>query len=380
MSDTEQNNNSDDAAMPASENNPATPPKDDALPSDGLVMRTEEISERLEEIQQEETTNNPAEPPQAQNLAEPPAQIALATTDDPDMRRVEEIINRNIRAYGDALDDTATAAPSLYRIRTQELTEQLLTSPEAVAISRIAYLDKIDAIVRLNNFLQNAVLYIAQDLGVTFTQQVTDLRGGAIISQTVEVVGSGTYKTEQLMQIAVKARQKIVSLYADRNAATAREVVTQREVEKLRVDLKARSDTLEKLQQVPPPPMLDNQPYVLAYWDNKNRLNYLGKLGNSYLRTRRLADAERFDKPEDAGKVLLDVLRNTREHAIPKAHKLELLALHVIGQPNNKLSQELLGEIYEARSAAYRIEEEIRQNRGDKKRKKRKRNRQRERE
>jgi hypothetical protein len=290
------------------------------------------------------------------------AQVAHKTVIMPDdlVARVrDQLSETSMRALTDieGNDDDGTMGLSAYQIRVAELTEDLMRTPEAVAISRLAYHHKVEHMIRAKHALETGLLRIAEDLIIQLPVTRISMTSSEIIHSRVAVRHDGAYKMEQLIQIIVYIRQRLARMRAEAESALIADNSYKTEIAGLQKDLETRQRVLEELRKVPPPPLLDNlSPYILSYLDKKGRRNYLGKSVNSFIRTRNLRDALRFPNPIAAGIALLELLRDISLHAFPNAYRLEIGSLHVINQPIATLDKNLQTDLLKARETAVKYE------------------------
>jgi hypothetical protein len=275
-----------------------------------------------------------------------------------EMRQIAEMVSSKLRPHVDH-DEDSPLDITAYQIRVAELTEQLMDTPQAVAISRLAYMDRIERVIRSKNTLETALLWLAEDLDVELTLTVTNVATQDIINNSVKVVHTGTYRIEQLAHIAVYCRQRIAKLKSGLEASTVGTNSINNELINLKKELENKQLALEELKKQPPPPQVSPNSIVLCYRDKKNRLNYLGQDANTCIRTRNIAKALRFPDVAAAGNFLLDFLNNIRSHAFPTGYRLEIHSLHLINQSLASLDRDLQNKLIEAKTIAVKYEAEF---------------------
>lgn len=288
-----------------------------------------------------------------ENVEETDINTAIVTAESMDSARMLEIaglISGQLRAAdaGDNIVNDVTA----YNIRVAELTESLMTTPESVAVSRLAYSHQIEQIIRNNNSLQNLFLLLAEDLMVELTTTQVDIINKSVVNMQLRVHQKGSYKMEQLVHIALLARKKITALNGAIEHAALFERDQHKEIEVLNEKLSIVQRQLTELKNTPPPPQVLPSPYVMYYIDSKDRINYLGKQGASFVRTRNLREALRCPSIQAAGLILLELLRDIHNHAFPQAYRLEIGDLRVINQPLAGLDKSMQTDLFAAKTTA----------------------------
>jgi hypothetical protein len=284
-------------------------------------------------------------------ISDPNVNTDTGASDQTALQNLALIVGTKLRAVNP--EDNVLADIDVYNIRVAELTESLLKTPEAVAISRLAYHQNIEQIVRQNQALQNMLLIVAEDLAVVMSYTNYNVQTGEVVQSSIPINHAGNYKNEQLTLIAWLARKKITALHNAISHTATVEKDQQTEIGILNSTINDLQKEITRLKDVPALPDAQPNPVILYYRDKKGRFNYLGRSGETFIRTRDLRQAIRCPSIPAAALILLEVLRDVLSHAFPQAYRLEIGTLQINPQTLTLLDKKLTNDLTTARQAAF---------------------------
>ena len=149
------------------------------------------------------------------------------------------------------------------------------------------------------------------------------------------------------------SRKKITALHNAISHTATVEKDQQTEIGILNSTINDLQKEITRLKDVPALPDAQPNPVILYYRDKKGRFNYLGRSGETFIRTRDLRQAIRCPSIPAAALILLEVLRDVLSHAFPQAYRLEIGTLQINPQTLTLLDKKLTNDLTTARQAAF---------------------------
>jgi hypothetical protein len=242
--------------------------------------------------------------------------------------------------------------------RVREITQELLKTAEGRMAHTLAYINQIQNLLDRLGIVQGGLLAIAEELQLYLPRQIVGMDQRTITEEKLPITIKGLYDTNQLQHIVALVLNRLIRIKHNRQENTLDFGRVQSQVDDLTKKLVARDDQLKHLQELPPPPAL-NEIYVLYYRDNKNRDNYIGHDTiplnsdkdyeiSSVFRTRQLRQAIHFTDLKLAARDLLSIME-LPEPIINNLHLYEIVSLHTMVHSFNELPDNLRKNLIEAR-------------------------------
>lgn len=332
--------------------------------AEGSAFTTEQLTtdiaitnNSVEIIQTETTTTVITSPADGVETARPENSGEADGTIETDPTLDVEYLTKPLRAL---VDEQETPPPNeLYQMRVRELTEELMRTPAAIAISRLAYMGQVNDIITHSNAMQNALLYLAEDLSIQLPMTRISPRLDAVSSIKVPLTIKSALRREEFLHAAVLIRSAVDEL----RRANAENLMIigkiSEENAKLRDQLEVRAGQLTEALKSKPPAFIDG--CIIYYRDRKGRHNYLSVIdvstdepvtdfkaldNQTYRRTRNFSEATVFATADLAAINLSHMLRRS---PLARAIYYEIVNLYFMPA---KPTEELYADVARAKSEA----------------------------
>jgi hypothetical protein len=282
----------------------------------------------------------------------------LITTPNGDASLLQELGRGGFDATD--LDTTnASIADVVFQAKVQELTEALTRDAGAVAADRLTWTPTITSVLKRANSVETSLLILLEILNVEIPLTQIHMESRSVTSTKLRIVGHGAYKLEHLLHAVMLGKVNIERMQRELTEEKRQLVDANRMIDQHTKKIAQLSTDIAALRNVPPPPPLDKNYFVLCYRDRKQRVNYLHcDEAGVYHRTRQLGKAMRFTSQINATLGLLDVLNHPGRNAFPKAYLLQFHSLHLINHSVANLSGGMAGRVGEAVRHAQQYEAE----------------------